>query len=283
MTTEDVIVAEEDVKDEVSSTSEESAGQEEIAEPEEEEKEEKEDAEQQDKSTKEEKEFVKPRRSKARERIQELVAKNKITREENERLKAELEAMKIPDIGNAPNEEDFDTMEDYQAAIDSYSEKSLEAKIDSKLKERQLKDIEFRNTQFAQEVEKVFYENVNEIAKERPADFESKIEELKTIPIFTEFMRDFVMQSENGADMAYFFHANQDYARQIAQMSPVHASRELVALENKVKVDLKTKKVSNAPDPISPVGNSGGILNKDPEKMTDEEWDKWRAKTKKIL
>jgi hypothetical protein len=33
---------------------------------------------------------------------------------------------------------------------------------------------------------------------------------------------------------------------------------------------------TNAPKPLEPVGGNGEIVTKEPGKMTDEEWYKWR-------
>jgi hypothetical protein len=64
-------------------------------------------------------------------------------------------------------------------------------------------------------------------------------------------------------------------------MSKTQAARAIGKIEAKVATQLATpptprKKVSNAPPPVKPTG-SNNVVTKDPEKMTQSEYEQWRA------
>jgi len=71
---------------------------------------------------------------------------------------------------------------------------------------------------------------------------------------------------------------NPDEARQIAMMSPIGQIRALGRIEAKLEQKSPVT-VTKAPPPVKPVGQKAAIT-KDPGKMSDEEYAKWRRSGK---
>jgi hypothetical protein len=107
------------------------------------------------------------------------------------------------------------------------------------------------------------------------------------------------MTSEVGPDIAYYLANNPEEAEKIAKMPALATAKALGKLEDKLEAQLKasgqnkqskgeqkpaqeSKKtetpVTKAPKPITPVNASGasGGSAKDPEKMSYQEFKKWR-------
>lgn len=113
-----------------------------------------------------------------------------------------------------------------------------------------------RQREKAQEAERrseAFFEKA-EKAAERYPDFQSVVSN----PSLTinEAMAEFIAESDQGAEVAYFLGKNPMKAAQIAQLSPVKAARELTRLEAELASKPKATP-SKAPDPIRPVGQRG--------------------------
>ena len=97
-----------------------------------------------------------------------------------------------------------------------------------------------------------------------------------------KIMRD--SEFEHPEAVAYYLGKNPADAVEISRMSPIQATRALTRIEVKATAELKanpvakpkTKKVSGAPPPVKPTG-SGSMVSKDPEKMSQREYEKWRA------
>lgn len=110
-------------------------------------------------------------------------------------------------------------------------------------------------------------------ARGRYADFDKVVTD-GNLPI-TEEMVQVIVGSDLGADLAYHLGTHREEAARIAQMEPLEMARTLGALEARLSLP-KPKTNSDAPDPISPVKPKASARNKDPEKMTFEEYNKWR-------
>lgn len=85
------------------------------------------------------------------------------------------------------------------------------------------------------------------------------------------------LDSDIGHEILYYLGNNLDEASRIAEMNPARQFRAILEIEAKLKAPPKP---SNAPAPINP--NSGNAaVEKDPSKMSDEEWLAWREKNLK--
>lgn len=94
-------------------------------------------------------------------------------------------------------------------------------------------------------------------------------------------VREILHDSEDPAGVAYYLGKNRAEAASISRMNPIAAARAIAKIEAEIKGSAPppqaTKKhVSNAPPPVKPLGTGGSVVNKDPAKMTQAEYEKWR-------
>lgn len=142
----------------------------------------------------------------------------------------------------APARESF---QDDEAYLRAHIEHLAEQKAAEKLAERQARqEAEKRSESFLAKAEK---------AAERYADFQAVVSN-PSLPV-NEAMAEFIAESDQGAEVAYFLGKNPGKAYEISQLSPIRAARELA----KIEADLASRpaRVSRTPEPISPVGNRG--------------------------
>lgn len=109
--------------------------------------------------------------------------------------------------------------------------------------------------------------------KEFGQDFDKAMQNLSLVGMSRDFL-ELVSEADHGARILAHLGGDLDEAERIASLSPVKMARELTKLDIKLGSQ-KTKPVSKAPAPITPVsGKSGG--SKNPAEMTDAEYAKWR-------
>lgn len=109
--------------------------------------------------------------------------------------------------------------------------------------------------------------------KEFGASFDKAMTNLGLVGMPREFL-EMVSEADYGARILAHLGGDLDEAERIAALPPLKMARELTKLDIKLGSQ-KTKQVSKAPPPITPVsGKSGG--SKSPADMTDAEYMKWR-------
>lgn len=127
--------------------------------------------------------------------------------------------------------------------------------------------------------------------KQREAEFKAKTPDyddvVYTAPI-SDAMADLIMESEIGAEVAYYLGKNPDEARQIAELDPVKAARALGRIEAKLEKPPapptpKPVAVSKAPPPpprIEAAGEAAPVRADSPEsdKLPMAEWMRLRTK-----
>jgi hypothetical protein len=91
---------------------------------------------------------------------------------------------------------------------------------------------------------------------------------------YSETMIEGLTDAENSADIAYHLGQNPQEAAKIMQMPPLQQVMAIGKLD--VQVAAAKPKTTKAPPPSEPVaaGSSGAVV--DPDKMTADEWRKWR-------
>ena len=104
-------------------------------------------------------------------------------------------------------------------------------------------------------------------------DFEEKVAALPHSSM-NEHMAAALSLSDIGADIAYHLANHPQEAARIGALSPYAAAMEIGRLETKLKTPAP-KKMTAAPPPIDAVG-ARGQAETDPDKMTANEWRKWR-------
>ena len=195
----------------------------------------------------------------------------------SEKLKATRERLKrIEEAAQGaapPKQDDFETYEEFQAALSAHHAMRM-------MDDRQRKDVEREMEAQQREIERVQRQQHEEIAqnwaaqaadaKTRYADFEQVA---FSAPI-SDQVAQMVASMDAGADVAYHLGLNPAEAARISRLPPVEAAMELGRIEARVNAP-KPKTVTQAPDPVSTV-RSNGAIDKDPDKMTPEEYDRWR-------
>ena len=108
-------------------------------------------------------------------------------------------------------------------------------------------------------------------AKTKYADFEQVA---FSAPI-SDKVSQMIASSDAGADVAYYLGQNPEIARQLSNIHPIEAARELGRIEARLSAPPPRAK-SSAPDPITPVRNATSSAKKSPDAMSPDEYRKWR-------
>ena len=215
--------------------------------------------------------------------------------ERTRRITAEEELRKlkatIPDT-DKPVREDFEEDLDFIEALTDW-------KVDSKLKAQQgittEENTEVEIEQEATELEQEL-EDVADKGREKYADYDKLVFD-KDLTL-TEEMIETILLSDIPEELFYSLASNSDKAAAYAEMPALKAARELGKLEAELlagipkpsisskgtkpddsKTVVKPKKVSKAPEPITPV-RAVGVTDEDPSSMTPKEYRRWREKNK---
>jgi hypothetical protein len=175
-------------------------------------------------------------------------------RAEKEALRAEIEALKA----KVPQDDPSD---------DSYIEEIVERRLTQREQERR-----------AQELETTWTERQSAAAEKYDDYFEAVIEGAEKLAwACTPLMRDTMMTSELGADVAYHLAKNPDEARRIAALEPISQVRELGKLEVKLTptpAAPKPKTATDAPEPHPQARGGGGKFKVDPATSDFAAFDK---------
>ena len=200
--------------------------------------------------------------------------------QEKYRLRAELDflrsqqpqqaqpAQQAQQTSQAPKLEQYNSIEEY---LDALADHKASQKFDHLAKEREAKESQTRQQQ---EVAKLHesYTKQTEQARQAYEDFDDVVQD-PDLPI-SQAMAEAIMRSSNGADVAYYLGKNPDQAARIASLDPFSAAVEIGRIAATV-VRPQPRKASSAPPPIQPVGTRATPVT-DPDKMSTEEWLKWR-------
>lgn len=219
----------------------------------------------------EEKSESQKRRERKKAHEQRLREEHQKLKEENERLRqqAELDS----GFGDPPKESDYDDYGQYQADLAAHKAMQALAARDSQRSKAEMDRREEAERALQQQIMQERMESLNEqklSARERYADFD-QVFESAYIP---QHVADMVIESDQAADVAYHLGKNPVVARQIAQMPPLAAARELGRIEAQMSAP-KPRTQSKAPEPITPVRPAASAA-KDPDKMSSDEYRAWR-------
>ena len=199
------------------------------------------------------------------------------------------EENKAPVSEGKPKPEDFENHDEFVEALTDWK---VEQKLNTS--QKKVQEQQAREEQNRQQTE---FQTRMDSARERYEDFDDVMGESE-VPV-TPAMSEIIMTSEVGPDIAYYLANNPEEAGKIAKMPALAAAKALGKLEDKLEAQLKasgqseqskgeqkpaqeSKKtetpVTKAPKPITPVnaGGASGGSAKDPEKMSYQEFKKWR-------
>lgn len=202
------------------------------------------------------------------EELDRIVAKEKAKLERKlQREQAQAQPQRV-EVGEPPDPKDFNDALSYADAL-------AEFKAEQKLAEREAaKHRETLDTTYAER---------EDAAREKYDDFHEVVYS-PNLPI-SEYMAEVIKASDLGPDIAYHLGKNPGEARRIAGLPPLKQAAEIGKIEVSLTANPPVKKVSSAPDPISPVRRSSGTPTYDPTdprsaKMDVKDW--MRARNEQV-
>ncbi|MHB1326873.1 MAG: hypothetical protein ACYC2K_01605 [Gemmatimonadales bacterium] len=205
-----------------------------------------------------------------RERERRIAAETelRIYREQQARQQQPKEAP----ADDSPRREQFDTYEEYiEARATHRAEKAAEERARKVIDESKKGESEAKQRETQERQAREWNARI-EKARDAVEDFDEVCSESEAV--VTQPMAAAIQESDQGALIAYYLAKNPAEAERISKLSASKQAAAIVGLEEKVAKP--TKQLSKAPDPINPVGKKADVANKDPAKMTDEEYAKWR-------
>lgn len=168
-----------------------------------------------------------------------------------------------------PTIDKFDNFDEYVRAVADYR---AEKKIEATLTEREKRQAAEREAAERTKTVDSWNKRIAAATAEMP-DFEEVLAS-SDVPM-TPPMQQAIMESDIGPKLAYYLANHPDEAEQIAGMSPIGAIRTLGRIEERLASVKPEVKTTNAPPPLKPVG-AKAVVSKDPGKMSDAEYEKWR-------
>lgn len=169
----------------------------------------------------------------------------------------------------APRLEAFKTLEEYQAAIEQYTEKK--AKYES---EKAVKDLQTRQQGETQKQARARlaeqWETMTERGADKYPDFSDVVGEVTPDSVFGAAM----MSLENGDEVAYHFGKNMKEAERIAKLPAFQQILEIGRLSERLAAaPAKPPTPSKAPAPINPVTGASPVASNAPSEQDDmKEW-----------
>jgi hypothetical protein len=172
----------------------------------------------------------------------------------------------------APQESDFDTYEQYQTAL-------IDFRVDQKV-DQKIKSFEAEQAQKGTQQELAgFIQDLAQDGIGKYSDFED-VAMAVHVPI-TQPMIEILRECENPVEVAYHLGKNIKTAASISRMTRDAAVREMTKIDVDITKGGSTpspkpeRKVTSAPPPITPT-KSENVITKDPDKMTQTEYEEWR-------
>lgn len=180
-----------------------------------------------------------------------------------------------PESGPEPKPSDFEDYDKFVVALTDHRVKTarMQWEMDTARKEQQKTQME-RQQNLQAKLQEGFtkFPDFEEVAFDRSA--------IHITPMVVDILAD----CEHPADLAYYLAKNRVEGVAISRMTPIQAARAIAKLEAKLEGQppqsppnpSPTKPITNAPPPISPVGAGKAGIQKDPEKMTQREYEAYR-------
>ena len=218
--------------------------------------------------------------NKVQARINQLTREKHEERQKNADLEKRLAALESKPAETketplvAPKEDDFTDLSDFETARSQHiADTAAQTAYDRLKAENNSRDDQARQTTRQQELQ-TKQAAFNKSLDEKREHFENFEEVAYGHAFMDTDLAEQIFDTEKGPELAYHLGSHLDVAEKIFSLPPVQRARELTKLEFSLEA-LKPKVVSDAPDPITPLGGSDKV-NKSQEEMTDAEWLSWR-------
>lgn len=191
----------------------------------------------------------KPRKRNGYDRLRR---KNQYLQSEILRLRDEASKPASDDGDKAPREEDFNgDWGKFIAATTAYEARKV---IREELSAKEQKETKSRVAELQSEVQEEFEER-SEAFKAKAPDFDDVIGKfVDSGGKFSDTVRDLVLDSDVGPELAYFLAKNPSVAKNLNSLSPLQAAKQLGQIE--ASLSRPQAKATKAPPPIKPP--SGG-------------------------
>lgn len=209
------------------------------------------------------------RRRLRREREEQAQGEIRRLQAENERLKAREKSLARPD----PNQYTSDA--EYSADLAAYKVRKQDLEAEYSRIDADQGTVESDDAQ-------AFQEAVNDFAAEgteKYPDFADRV--IKSDLPFSAIMVETLMDSDLGAETAYYLAQHPKEVTRISQLPPVSQARAIFEMEAKVRASQRPAK-SNAPAPVKPLRGAAGAKQTKPlSEMSMAEYAKYRAEQMK--
>lgn len=217
------------------------------------------------------------KRSKIQKRIDEITKARREAERERDfwRMQAQQKAQQAP----SANPLQKPTLDQFDYDQEAYLEALADYKVQDTLR-KQFEGYErSQQTQTNQQADSQFKMHEYEVESEFP-DYRQKVY-AEDVPI-TDTMASAIRSDENGARVAYFLATYKDIAYRVANMTPREQFLAIGEISEKISLakaqESVQPKVSGAPAPVPSVSSRGSVVNKDPSKMSTDEFMAWRNK-----
>ena len=215
-------------------------------------------------------------RSNAR-KAAELAAAQTEARMLREQLDRMQQGSQKTDSIQEPRRDQFEDYESYLRAVTRYDAQQVaETRLKETFEASQKNQSQQALQQAQQKVAQNWVKREAEFQKANP-DYMDVVspfveEELDSLSQQARFA---VTESDSGPKLLYHLASNPDIAERIAKLSPLRQVAELGKLEDKLAA-VPAKKVSSAPEPITPVKAGRSSVAGFNENMSDSEYREWR-------
>lgn len=215
-------------------------------------------------------------------RIDELTRKRREAEREAEYWKAKAtgkegtaephreESTAIPaTFPGKPTSDQYDSYEDFLEALSDW-------KTDLKLAQREAKAEQEREQREYRKALETHKERVSK-AKEVYEDYDEVLDTADDITMPQETLAA-IVESDHSADILYHLAKNRDTALKIAALPVKKQLIEIGKIEERLeKAEKPVKRITKAPEPVTPVGDKGKV-SKSPDDMSDAEWLEFERK-----
>ncbi len=185
-------------------------------------------------------------------------------------------AAAAPTVGDEPKEEDFTDYNEYVKALAGHQ---ADIRVKAARTEWEADQAKRDAAGTANQREETLHAKLDE-GVDLFDDFTEVVFDETAVQI-TPMIVDLLADCENPAGVAYYLAKNRTEGIKVSRMTPTQAARAMAQIETNLPANpapnpsSTTKKHSTAPDPIKPVGSSAEVT-KDPSKMTQAEFEKYR-------
>lgn len=169
---------------------------------------------------------------------------------ENQKLQDELKTLRTPKNipENEPKLEQFTTVEDFVSAHRDWAIAQGEKKAQTSFEKAQ--------SERAEQTKLASFKIQEDEVRVKYADYDQSVSQIGNIVQSIPILREYILQNENGAELAYHLAKNPQTFASVLQMTPFNALRELTRIEAKLGQSPPPKTETKAPEPIKPVGAS---------------------------